>query len=276
MTTSATQIQEIEIALLLEGVYQRYGYDFRAYAPASLKRRVLKAMTQEQAETVSALQDRVLHEPACMERLVLTLSIDVSSMFRDPEFYKAFRNKVVPLLRNEPLLRIWHAGCATGEEVYSMAILLKEEGLYDRTRMYATDMNPALVERARAGIFPVSAMKEYTENYMKGGGAGSFSEYYTAKYGNAMFTRALKANVVWAEHNLVTDSSFHEFHVVVCRNVMIYFSGELQGRVHRLLYGSLADGGVLALGAKESLRFSPLESRFETLDEKARLYRRVE
>ena len=269
-------VEEIELSLLLEGVYRQYGFDFREYAPASLRRRVWRRIHAEGLTTVSALQDRLLHDPACMERLLLDLSINVTAMFRDPSFYVAFRNKVVPALRTYPFTRIWVAGCSTGEEVYSLAILLQEENLYDRTRIYATDINETVLERARAGVFPLDKMQQYTQNYIKSGGTRAFSEYYLAKYDGAQFQRALTENVVFAQHNLVSDRSFNEFNVIICRNVMIYFDRSLQDHVHRLFYESLATFGVLGLGHKESIRFSPHEDRYEELDPHEKLYRRID
>src|SRR4051812_19969814 len=268
-------VEDIEIALLLEGVFRRYGFDFREYAPASLRRRVWRRANAEGLETLSALQDRLLHDPACMERLLLDLSINVTAMFRDPTFYVAFRERVVPQLRTYPFTRIWVAGCSTGEEVYSLAIILQEEGLYDRARIYATDINETVLEQARAGVFPLDKMKEYTQNYLKAGGTRAFSEYYVAAYDGAQFQRSLVDNVVFAQHNLVSDRSFNEFNVVVCRNVMIYFDRALQNRVHRLFYESLMTFGVLALGAKESIKFSPFEDCYEELDATERLYKKV-
>jgi chemotaxis protein methyltransferase CheR len=269
-------LEEIELSLLLEGVYRQYGFDFREYAPASLRRRVWRRIHAEGLTTVSALQDRLLHDPACMERLLLDLSISVTAMFRDPSFYAAFRTKVVPALRTYPFTRIWVAGCSTGEEVFSLAILLHEENLYDRTRIYATDINEAVLDRARGGVFPLDKMREYTQNYIKSGGTRAFSEYYLAKYDGAQFQRSLTENVVFAQHNLVSDRSFNEFNVIICRNVMIYFDRSLQDRVHRLFYESLANFGVLGLGHKESLRFSPYEDRYEELDPHEKLYRRID
>jgi chemotaxis protein methyltransferase CheR len=274
-TSSREELERIETDLLLEGIFRRYGFDFREYAPASLKRRLWRRIHAEGLESVSALQERVLHDPACMERLLLDLSINVTAMYRDPSFYSAFRERVVPLLRTYPFARIWNAGCSTGEEVYSIAILLQEEGLYDKTRIYATDINESVLERARAGIFPLDKMQEYTQNYISAGGKRSFSEYYAANYEGAAFARSLLENVVFAQHNLVSDRSFNEFHVIMCRNVMIYFDKPLQDRVHRLFYDSLATFGVLALGHKESIRFSPHEERYEKLDAEERLYRKV-
>jgi chemotaxis protein methyltransferase CheR len=272
---SQDDLEEIELSLLLEGVFRQYGFDFREYAPASLRRRVWRRVYAEGLSTISALQNRLLHDPACMERLLLDLSINVTAMFRDPGFYWAFRQKVVPMLRTYPFTRVWIAGCSTGEEVYSIAILLEEEGLYDRTRIYATDINEAVVERARAGVFPLDKMREYTQNYINAGGSRAFSEYYLAKYDGAQFQRSLVNNVVFAQHNLVSDRSFNEFNVIVCRNVMIYFDRALQERVHRLFYESLVTFGVLGLGHRESIRQSPHEDRYEELDPAEKLYRKV-
>jgi chemotaxis protein methyltransferase CheR len=196
-------------------------------------------------------------------------------MFRDPTFYLAFRQKVVPLLRTYPFIRVWHAGCSTGEEVYSMAILLAEEGLYDRARIYATDINEVVVHRAKSGIFPLDRMQEYTENYIKAGGTRSFSEYYTAKYDGALFKQELLRNVVFSQHNLVTDRSFAECTVILCRNVLIYFDKALQERVHGLFYESLSTFGILALGSKESLRFSKYEACYEPVSAPEKIYRKV-
>ena len=269
------ELERIEIELLLEGVYRHYGFDFRSYAYASIRRRLWRRIEAEGLKTVSALQDRLLHEPAMMERVLLDLSINVTAMFRDPTFYLAFRQKVVPLLRTYPFIRIWHAGCSTGEEVYSMAILLEEEGLYERARIYATDINEVVVHRARAGIFPLERMQEYTENYIRAGGTRSFSEYYTAKYDGALFSPSLQRNVVFSQHNLVTDRSFAEFNVILCRNVLIYFDRELQRRVHGLFHESLVHLGILCLGSKETLRLSQFESAYEELSAPDRIYRKI-
>jgi chemotaxis protein methyltransferase CheR len=274
-TASSDELERIETELLLEGVYRRYGFDFREYAPASLKRRLWRRIHAEKLTTVSGLQERVLHDSACMERLLLDLSINVTAMYRDPSFYAAFREQVVPMLRTYPFIRVWAAGCSTGEEVYSLAILLSEEGLYDRTRIYATDINESVLQRAHAGVFPLEKMQEYTQNYIAAGGRRSFSEYYAANADGAVFSTALVDNVVFAQHNLVSDRSFNEFHVILCRNVMIYFDRPLQDRVHRLFHESLAMFGVLALGHKESVRFSPHEQCYEELDPDERLYRKI-
>ena len=269
------ELERIEIELLLEAIHRHYGFDFRSYAFASVRRRIWKRIQGEGLETVSALQDRVLHDSGAMERLLLNLSINVTAMFRDPSFYKAFRAKVIPLLRTYPFIRVWHAGCSTGEEVYSMAILFMEEGLYDRARIYATDINDAVLQQARTGIFPLDKMQEYTQNYLRAGGTRSFSEYYTAAYDGALFNPELKKRVVFAQHNLVDDRSFAEFNVILCRNVMIYFDRTLQGRVHELFYDSLPTYGILALGSKETLRFSAFEDRYEELDGREKIYRKI-
>lgn len=268
-------LERIEIQLLLEGIYRHYGFDFRSYAYSSIRRRIWKRITAEGLPNVTSLQERVLHDPPTMERLLLDLSVNVTAMFRDPGFYRAFRTLIVPILRTYPFIRIWHAGCATGEEVYSMGILLHEEGLYDRARIYATDINEVVLQRARDGIFPLERMQEYTENYIRAGGTRSFSEYYTAKYDGALFSESLRSNVVFAQHNLVTDRSFSEFNVILCRNVLIYFDRELQKRVHGLFYESLVTFGILGLGGKESLKFSEFESCYEAIAGPERLYRKV-
>ncbi len=268
-------LEQIEIALLLEAIYRRYGFDFREYAPASLKRRVWRRVHGEKLSTVAALIEKLLYDSAVMERLLLDLSINVTAMFRDPDFFRALREIVVPQLRTYPFTRVWNAGCSTGEETYSLAILLEEEEVYARSRIYATDINQAVLDRARNGVFPLDRMQDYTQNYIRAGGKRAFSEYYLARYDGAQFRRQLIDNVVFAQHNLVQDSAFNEFHVIVCRNVMIYFDKPLQDRVHRLFYESLAMFGVLALGHKESIAFSPFADRYEELAPGQRVYRKV-
>jgi len=275
MATETRDVEEIEVALLLEAIYRRYGFDFREYAPASLRRRLWRRAHAEGIDTISALQDRVLHDSSCMERLLLDLSINVTTMFRDPTFYSAFRETVAPLLRTYPFTRIWIAGCSTGEEVYSLAIALEEEGLLERTRLYATDINEAVLERARRGVFNLDKMQEYTQNYLQAGGTRAFSEYYLAEYEGVVFDRRLVENAVFAQHNLVSDRSFNEFHVIVCRNVMIYFDRSLQERVFRLFDESLIRFGVLALGHKETIRFSGYADQYEELDSRERIWRKT-
>jgi chemotaxis protein methyltransferase CheR len=269
------ELEQLEVELLLEAVYRRYGFDFRQYAQASLKRRLYRRMAVEGVTSLTQLQDRLLHEPGSMEGLLLDLSINVTSMFRDPTFYAAFREKVVPALHTYPFTRIWCAGCSTGEEVYSMAILLAEEGLYDHTRIYATDINEKVLLGAREGVFPLERMKQYTQNYLRGGGKRDFSEYYVAAYDGARFSRSLLENVVFAQHNLAMDGTFNQFNVILCRNVMIYFDRELQERVHGLFCDSLERFGILALGHKESIAFTGFASRYESIDAEERIYRKV-
>lgn len=270
----ASDLEQLEIDLLLGGIYHHYGFDFRDYARASLRRRLWNQVRAEKLTTIAALIDRVLHDEDCMERLLLQLSVNVTAMYRDPTFYKAIREQVVPLLRSYPYVRIWHAGCSTGEEIYSMAILLEEEGLYDRCRLYATDMNEAVLRRAQAGIFPIDVMQEYTTNYMRSGARAHFSDYYTARYEHAIFRQGLRRNVVFAHHNLVTDGSFNEFHMILCRNVMIYFNEKLQARVHDLFFDSLRRFGVLALGRQESLVGTPHVGDYEDINGPERIFRR--
>ena len=273
--SEVSDLEDIEICLLLEGLYRAYGFDFRDYSRASIKRRILEMMRTEKLDTVSAFQDRVLHDTVCLDRFLLGLSVHATSMFRDPSFYLTFRQKVVPLLRTYPTVQIWIAGCSTGEEVYSLAILLQEESLYNRCRIYATDISHSVLRRARDGIFPLSAMREYTNNYHQAGGAHEFSDYYTAQYDSVIFSSSLKSNIVFSEHNLATDGSFNEFQVILCRNVMIYFNKDLQARVHNLLYDSLSMFGVFGLGNKESLKFTPRAAFYEHLNETDKLYRKV-
>ncbi|MDX6692040.1 MAG: chemotaxis protein methyltransferase CheR [Solirubrobacteraceae bacterium] len=266
--------ERLEIDLLLEAIHRRYNYDFRGYALASLRRRLWHRVYGEGLATISGLQERLLHDPACMDRLLRDLSINVTEMFRDPGFHRTLRERVFPLLRTYPFIRIWNAGCSTGEEIYSLAIALHEAGLLDRTRIYATDINDGALQRAQAGAFPLERMQRYTENYLRAGGSEAFSSYYAAQGDNARFDPTLAEGVVFAQHNLVTDGSFNEFHLIVCRNVMIYFGSALQEEVLRLFGDSLTRFGILALGRKESIRHSPGGERFEALDEAEKIFRR--
>lgn len=266
---------DIEMRMLVEAVYLKYNYDFRDYTGASQKRRVLVAMREMECETVSALQSRVLHEPNGFAQLLQYLTIPVTEMFRDPEYFTAVREQVAPFLKTYPSLKIWVAGCSTGEEVYSLAILLKEEGLLERSIIYATDINPESLEAARRGVFPLDRMRLYTENYQKSGGKAAFSDYYTAAYGGALFDRSLMENVTFADHSLSTDSVFSETHFVSCRNVLIYFNRRLQDRVLGLFHDSLCHRGFLGLGSKESIDFSSYAERFESLARRERVFRKV-
>jgi chemotaxis protein methyltransferase CheR len=274
-TQQTPPVEQIELELLLEGIFRQYGFDFRNYALASLKRRVWNFMQSEDIATISLLQDRILHDSAWLDRFLYALSVNVSAMFRDPRFYETFRNRVVPILKTYPFIRIWLAGVSMGEEVYSLAILLQEEGIYERCRIYATDINDAVLKKAREGIYPIELMQTYTNNYIKAGGTRSFSDYYTAAYDSVKLKSSLRDNVVFAQHNLVSDSSFNEFQVILCRNVMIYFNSQLQAHVHHLLHQSLVVFGILGVGAKETLKFSPHGSLYEEIDHASRLYRRI-
>ncbi len=268
------ELEALETELLLEGVYRHWGADFRNYARASLRRRIGNMLKAEGLPSVSALQAKVLHDADAYGRLLGHLSVNVTTMFRDPSFFLALREKIIPHLFSVPFVRIWHAGCSTGEEVYSLAILLQEEGLYDRCRIYATDMNAAVLERAKAGIYPLDQMQEFTANYTRAGAKRPFSDYYTAQYDSAIFRQSLRRNIVFAQHNLAIDRSFNEFNLILCRNVMIYFDAELQGRVHQLLHQSLRRYGILALGRRETLRHTVREADYDVVDEEERLYRK--
>ncbi|WP_068620205.1 CheR family methyltransferase [Paenibacillus tuaregi] len=267
--------ETIEIELLLEGIHRLYGYDFRNYALPSLRRRIWHSVHAENVNTISGLLEKVMHDRDCFERLVYNLSIPVTEMFRDPELFRTFRQKVIPILRTYPYIRIWHAGCSTGEEVYSMAIILHEEGLYEKSRIYATDMNDRSLAQAKEGIFNIQRMQLYTKNYLESGGTRSFSEYYTAKYNSVLFHPFLRKNMIFAEHNLATDRSFNEFNVIFCRNVMIYFNDTLRNRVHELFYESLSRFGVLVLGSKESIQFTAFADSYEPLDTTEKIYRKI-
>lgn len=269
------EVEEIEVDLLLEAIFRKYGFDFRNYARSSINRRIWQRIQSEKLKTISGLQERILHNPIVMEKLFYDLSINVTSMFRDPTFFNAFRTKIIPILRDYPYIRIWHAGCSSGEEVYSMAILLHEEGIYKKARIYATDMNERLLERAKKGEFSLNKMKEYTKNYHSAGGKKEFSEYYTAQCDNVVFHSFLKENMIFAPHNLATDHSFNEFHVIICRNVLIYFDESLQHRVHQLFFDSLSSHGFLGLGSKESITFTTFADHYEEVDSMEKIYRKI-
>lgn len=267
--------EDIELELLLEGVHRLYGYDFRNYALPSLRRRIWHFIHSENLANISDLQGKVLHQRPVFERMIHNLSIPVTEMFRDPGLFLTFRKKIVPLLRTYPYIRIWHAGCSTGEEVYSMAILLHEEGLLDKARIYATDMNDRSLEIAKQGISGIEKMKLYTKNYIEAGGTRAFSEYYTAKYNSVIFKPFLSKNIIFAEHNLATDRSFNEFNVIFCRNVMIYFNDTLRDHVHSLFHESLSRFGILVLGSKESIQFTEFSDSYEPLDRVEKIYRKI-
>jgi len=264
-----------QIRAVLERVYEKTGMDFREYAFASIRRRVHACMVDAGLSTASELLQLIDADTEALERLLKALTLPVTAMFRDPPFYRDFRTLIVPLLRTHPYLRLWVAGCSTGQEVYSLAIVLHEEGLYERSRIYATDVQARSLERAREAIFAVGLMQDYTRNYQAAGGTSAFSDYYTADSHAAILRPFLKQNIVFGMHNLVTDGSFNEFQVIFCRNVMIYFNANLQQRVHTLFYESLAMFGYLGLGRGESIRFSPFEGRYESASARQRIYRKV-
>lgn len=268
-------VTDIELRMLIEAVYFRYNYDFRDYTGASQKRRVLHALREMHCDSISALQARVLGDPAAFSQLLQYLTIPVTEMFRDPSLFAALREQVIPFLKTYPSLKIWIAGCSTGQEVYSMAILLREEGLLERAILYATDINAESLEVARRGVFPLERMQLYTENYQNAGGKRVFSDYYTVAYGGAQFDKSLVENVTFADHSLSTDSVFSETHLISCRNVMIYFNKRLQDRVFGLFHESLCHRGFLSLGSKESIDFSSYAGQFEPLVRRERLYRKL-
>ncbi len=268
-------IEKIEIDLFLEAVERRYGYDFKNYARASFSRRVRHVLVKTGCSCITEMTQRILHEESFFEEIIPEFSIPVTEMFRDPEFYIAVRETIIPFLSTYPFVKIWHAGCATGEEVYSLAIVLKEEGLYDRATIFATDFNDYALGKAKEGVYPVNHMKQYTSNYQKAGGTASFSEYYNAQYESAIMNQSLKKNITFAKHNLVTDSVFGEMNIILCRNVLIYFNKTLQERVFRLFSDSLIYRGFLCLGTKESLRFSSVFEEFKELNKKQKIYQRT-
>jgi len=268
------QAFELEILLLLEIVYQKYGYDFRQYSEAHVRRRIMNRMTMSGIKDISQMKSKLLNDEIFASMLLQDLSITVTEMFRDPSFYVSLRENVIPVLKTYPFIKIWHAGCATGEEAYSMAIIMQEEGLYDRTTIYATDFNQRALNQAKDGIFSNRMIKEYTANYQLSGGKDSFSSYYTSDHDNVIMNQSLKKNMVWANHNLVTDSVFAEAHLILCRNVLIYFNHNLQNKVQNLFYNSLINGGILCLGSKESLRFTDLHDEYTELDKKYRIFKK--
>ncbi|RUL50904.1 CheR family methyltransferase [Lysinibacillus antri] len=269
------ELEKIEIHLLLEGIFLHYGYDYRNYAYPSIRRRVWHRVHAEKLLTITSLLEKVLYDSACLQRLLADFSINVTEMFRDPSFFLEFKEKVIPLLKTYPSIRIWHAGCSTGEEVYSMAILLHEEGLYEKTKIYATDINTDVLRVAKSGQFPLENMKKYTNNYLQAGGERAFSDYYKVTDTGVKFDSSLSKNLVFAQHNLVTDSSFNEFHVILCRNVLIYFNRELQNKVHQLFYDSLGMFGVLCLGNKESINYTNMNDYYEVISQSQKIYKKI-
>lgn len=266
--------ENIEIECLLNAIYKKYGYDFRDYANASLKRRLKLKLTNSRISSYSVMQHKVLYSAKFFESLLAELTINVTEMYRDPSFYKSLRENVIPILRTYPRIKIWHAGCSTGEEVYSLAIMLKEENLLERATIYATDIDEEVLKKAKEGIYPKEKIKIYTSNYQKSGGKESFAEYYTARMDLAIIHKELKKNIVFSQHNLATDAVFSEVHLVVCRNVLIYFNRELQDRSIGLFKDSLVRKGVLALGSKETISFSSHAAAIKDLDAKEKIFQR--
>ena len=268
------EIEKIELELFLEAIYQRYGYDFRHYARASAQRRARHILAKSGRKHLSELIPMLMHDEEFAQKIVHDFSITVTEMFRDPDFYSAVRQTVMPYLQTYPFIKIWVAGCATGEEVYSLAILLKEEGLYDRSTIFATDFNETALKKASEGIYPLKDVRQYTGNYQKAGGLSSFSDYYHAEYDSAIMNPSLKANITFAHHNLVIDSIFSEVQVVFCRNVLIYFDRTLQNWVLNTFANSLSRGGFLCLGTKETLEFSNIADQFKTIAFEHRIYQK--
>ena len=272
--TGLSEVERIELNLLLEAIYLRYGYDFRSYAMQSIGRRLQQFLRDRQISSFLEVAGLLLRDPAFFHTLVPYFSVSVTALFRDPFVYAALRRHVVPLLRTWPHVKLWDAGCATGEEVYSLAILLSEEGLLERCTLYATDISASALETARAGIYPLETILRGSTNYLESGARGSLSNYYHARYDAAAMDARLRKGVTFARHNLAMDTSFGEMQVIVCRNVLIYFNRELQDHVLELFWESLENGGFLCLGDKESLSFTSVADRFEVIDESARIYKK--
>jgi len=271
---TADELIDLEINLLMEGVYQVYGYDFREYSEASLRRRLIHWLSGSGFATFSLAQSQLLRDRTFFDTLLRGITVNVSEIFRDPAFFKIIREQVVPYLKTYPLVKIWHAGCSTGEEAYSMAILLLEEGLKGRFRIYATDINEEVIRKAQEGIYPLQEMQRFTKNYQQSGGKGSFSDYYTARYDHAILNASLRENIVFAAHNLAVDAEFGEMNLILCRNVMIYFKQTLKERVLGLFDSSLIPGGFLCLGTKESLDNREVSGRYEAITQRMQIYRK--
>nr|WP_320191609.1 protein-glutamate O-methyltransferase CheR [uncultured Desulfobacter sp.] len=269
-----TELEKLEVTLLLEAIFQRYGHDFRQYARASVHRRIHNVKTQAGLECISQLIPMVLHDPSFFERIIGEMSITVTTMFRNPGLFLVLRQKVLPYLKSYPSLKIWHAGCATGQEAYSLSILLKEENLSKRTVIYATDFNDDALNTAKKGIYDIKDVKNFTQNYQAAGGRRSFSEYYHAEYGAMKLRQSLKEPITFANHNLAIDGVFSETQLIMCRNVLIYFNKKLQDRVLNLFYESLAENGFLCLGRRESLVCATIRDKFVVLDEKHRVFQK--
>lgn len=265
---------DIAVELFLQAVQMKYGYDFREYSRAHIKRRIKVRLVKSSMANPFELIHQILEDEVFFKEVLLDFSINVTEMFRDPNFFKYLREEIVPILESYPQIKIWHAGCSSGEEVYSMAILMKECGLYDRCQIYATDFNDKILQQAKSGIYPLESIKDYTKNYIQAGGTESFSDYYLAKYDSAILETDLRNKITFAQHNLVTDGSFGEMHLIMCRNVLIYFDRTLQNRVNKLFSDSLAKGGFLCLGSKETLAYSEVAEEFTTLSETYKVYKK--
>ncbi|UUV18771.1 protein-glutamate O-methyltransferase CheR [Fusobacteria bacterium ZRK30] len=268
------EIENIELQLLIEAIYSRYGYDFKNYTKSHLKRRILRRVKLDNLKTITQLTERILYDREVLKQILLDLSINVTEMFRFPKFFKDLREDVIPLLKTYPSINIWHAGCSTGEEVISMAILLKEEGLLNRVNIYATDINKKVLDIAKEGIYTIEDVKKWTKNYQEAGGKKSFSDYYVAKYDHAIFDQDLLKNVTFLEHNLVIDKTFIDANLVICRNVLIYFNKELQNQVLELFEESLIPGGMIGIGSKENLRFTSVNEKFESITVTTKIYKK--
>lgn len=268
-------LEEIEVKLLLEGVHLRYGYDFRDYSMQPVRRGIQAAMVREGVRTVSAYQDRVLHDPRCMQRLLAAIGVNVTAMFREPELVRCIREDVIPVFRTYPSVRIWIAGCATGEEAYSLAVVLKEEDLLRHSTIYATDMNEEMLSVGRQATYPSDRLRRYSEAYEAAGGQANLADHCSITGGSVRFDDELSSSITWARHNLVTDGSFNDFHLILCTNVLIYFGRSLQERSHRLFYDSLVRGGYLGLGRRESLLHSPDRDHYEQVRDGVNLFRKM-
>lgn len=275
MTSSEIQLEDMQLESILNDLFDIYGYDFTDYSRASIKRRVQRMISIDKPVSFAEFRFKLRSSQEYFNRFVEQVTVNVTEMFRDVSFYKTMREEILPVLSTWPLIRIWHAGCSTGEEVYSMAILLHEANLLQKSLLYATDINPSVLETVRTGIFPLNQMKQYSENYILSGGKKDFSSYYTAQYNAAKFDEQLGKRIIIATHNLVSDRSFNEFQLILCRNVMIYFDKELQERALELFDDSLETLGYLALGAKETLKFSAVSVKYKQLDSKEKIWRKI-
>jgi chemotaxis protein methyltransferase CheR len=273
-TKNTVDNEYLELELLLEGIFRKYGFDFRDYSAVHIKRRLNHRLSAAGMQNFTQILHRLIYDEEFFKQILLDLSINVTEMYRDPSFYLELRHRVIPYLSTYPFIKVWHAGCSAGQEVYSNAILLEEENLLDRTQIYATDFNEKILQKAKEGIYPIEEIKKYTENYQKAGGINSFSEYYTAHYDSALIKNSLRDNILFSFHNLVTDGVFGEMNMVFCRNVLIYFNKELQNKVLKLFHDSLIPGGFLCLGSKESLKFSDVEDNFEVISQQEKIYRK--